>query len=551
MEGVEAEAKDKRENNPEYVQEDLKEFFERKENTNDHFEKAAQLFLRYEKLIKGGKVFISNVRDVFDYEHEFGVKFVDLLIKLNQCRGGHLSNRLCKALEEEKFEGIWAPEETERSYAIEKIHLISPGCYHNYFGLFGIARKDVDMEIIMETCQRLLNAEREKTAVQIINFFQLQEKFRESAEQLVDTLAFRVRDPGLAKNFVQGDDKLQRYLINILARNDTAKIGVKYLVEWKYDPDEFPDIRERVEKKAIRWLTGHSGKTWEECEELVAEHPRLLAYYVEELDYNSQPEKAKRVMEQYRVSHLVRPDVVAGLESVDAEIEIPKEDLFAPEDETCLTLALSRDHVQVVSSEEDIEKATLLLEAPIIGLDGEWCPTLTKFTEDAPALLQVSSHTDAFLFDLIALKESQKFNDFIKQLFTNNKIIKVGFAFNGDLRVLRRGLPKLNCFNDVFNIVEVNQAYKEIDTSPQGGLCRVSEVVLGQPLCKTEQISNWKRRPLRERQVHYAALDAYCLVKIYDLLGPMLEAREVSMDQFHKNMLASEAEYEKEEFKEN
>ena len=37
-------------------------------------------------------------------------------------------------------------------------------------------------------------------------------------------------------------------------------------------------------------------------------------------------------------------------------------------------------------------------------------------------------------------------------------------------------------------------------------------------MCKYEQISNWERRPLRKSQMHYAALDAYVLLKIFENL---------------------------------
>lgn len=41
---------------------------------------------------------------------------------------------------------------------------------------------------------------------------------------------------------------------------------------------------------------------------------------------------------------------------------------------------------------------------------------------------------------------------------------------------------------------------------------------LGKPLLKSSQLSDWKRRPLTEAQLHYASLDAHCLIGILDVL---------------------------------
>ena len=47
-------------------------------------------------------------------------------------------------------------------------------------------------------------------------------------------------------------------------------------------------------------------------------------------------------------------------------------------------------------------------------------------------------------------------------------------------------------------------------------LAFICKTVLKKEICKQQTLSNWSRRPLRENQLHYAAMDAFCLIKIYE-----------------------------------
>ncbi|GLC47468.1 hypothetical protein PLESTB_000133800 [Pleodorina starrii] len=58
----------------------------------------------------------------------------------------------------------------------------------------------------------------------------------------------------------------------------------------------------------------------------------------------------------------------------------------------------------------------------------------------------------------------------------------------------------------------------DLARTPQISLSRLMALVLGEPLDKTQQLSDWARRPLTAEQVLYAATDAYCLVALYDAL---------------------------------
>ena len=48
-----------------------------------------------------------------------------------------------------------------------------------------------------------------------------------------------------------------------------------------------------------------------------------------------------------------------------------------------------------------------------------------------------------------------------------------------------------------------------------GGLAGLVSTFLGVRMNKRQQLSNWEKRPLSEKQIDYASCDAYCLLDIY------------------------------------
>ena len=94
-------------------------------------------------------------------------------------------------------------------------------------------------------------------------------------------------------------------------------------------------------------------------------------------------------------------------------------------------------------------------------------------------------------------------------VFLNPAIRKVGFGLSGDLRMLAKsdlpGMEKLaERSKSVLNLDKARSRLASLLALPptsERGLSGFCLTVLGKPLCKVDQISDWSRRPLRPSQV--------------------------------------------------
>lgn len=144
----------------------------------------------------------------------------------------------------------------------------------------------------------------------------------------------------------------------------------------------------------------------------------------------------------------------------------------------------------------------------ILGFDTETKPVFKKNRSNQVALLQLSTENEAFLFRLnkIGLPEA------VTDILSNPKIIKTGVALRDDLKELRernkfepKGFVELQKFVTLYGIQDA-------------GLKKLAANVLGFRISKSQQLSNWERRKLSEKQMQYAATDAWVGYLIYSKL---------------------------------
>ncbi|XP_069465883.1 exonuclease mut-7 homolog isoform X2 [Ambystoma mexicanum] len=216
-------------------------------------------------------------------------------------------------------------------------------------------------------------------------------------------------------------------------------------------------------------------------------------------------------------------------------------------------LPFPRTNIHFLQSLEEVAecKRVVLKPGQVVGIDMEWRPSFGVIEKSRVSLIQIAVKECVFLLDLLRLPkkvegEECELANFITAVFTDSTITKLGYGMTGDLNCLVPTYPsfkdldkKVKGMLDLLAVhkmlqkhhtgrkegarsVEVlaegpdssNNGYKQ----PEKGLSLLVQHVLGKPLDKTQQLSDWEKRPLREEQIVYAACDAYCLLDVYEAL---------------------------------
>lgn len=150
----------------------------------------------------------------------------------------------------------------------------------------------------------------------------------------------------------------------------------------------------------------------------------------------------------------------------------------------------------------------VLLEAKELGFDTETRPSFKKGETYRVALLQLATETDAFLIRLHFINQFQV----LKTVFENQNVVKAGVAIRDDLKQLQ----KIFQFTPQ-HFVELQGLAKARDLK-NFGLRGMTEEVLQATISKGPKTTNWEAFELTDRQLMYAATDAWIGLKLFQKL---------------------------------
>ncbi|KAI7836357.1 hypothetical protein COHA_009779 [Chlorella ohadii] len=167
---------------------------------------------------------------------------------------------------------------------------------------------------------------------------------------------------------------------------------------------------------------------------------------------------------------------------------------------------------------------------PALGVDLEWQPDAEN--SSPPSLLQLSTDSEVFLVDLLALAPHEaELAAALAPILTSDRVFKLGCGIASDCKKLADHHPA--AFSLVRSCLDLSVMWRSHHIEQSGkrstagfkrragevSLSMLAQTVLGKPLDKSQQVSNWGQRPLSAQQLSYAALDAFCAVLIFRGLG--------------------------------
>ncbi|GFO49630.1 exonuclease mut-7 homolog isoform x1 [Plakobranchus ocellatus] len=231
-------------------------------------------------------------------------------------------------------------------------------------------------------------------------------------------------------------------------------------------------------------------------------------------------------------------------------------------------MPLASGQVMVVDNRAKLKSCLHRLTQPdtIIGLDAEWKPTMGAGTVERVALLQLAVEEAVYLVDLVELGKilsDAEWAEMAEAIFCVASVLKIGFGLDHDLRMLVKTSPSVeDPLRHMTRVIDLEKLAAKVmpddasslsetlsdsaETSKKAknscssshfqkieekGLSLLVKRILGRPLSKGEQMSNWEKRPLRASQIEYAACDAYVLLDLYKVLHSRGQAMGLSKSE--------------------
>lgn len=175
----------------------------------------------------------------------------------------------------------------------------------------------------------------------------------------------------------------------------------------------------------------------------------------------------------------------------------------------------------VVETETEAEAAVdFLLSQHILGVDTETRPSFQKgVASHLVALLQVSTHDTCYLFRLNKIGMPPAVIRFLE----DTQVMKVGLSWHDDIY----GLKKRKQFSPGF-FIDLQDMVSDFGIEDMS-LQKLYANFFLKKINKRQQLTNWERQVLDEKQKMYAALDAWACIQLYEEMIRLKESGDYEL----------------------
>lgn len=174
-----------------------------------------------------------------------------------------------------------------------------------------------------------------------------------------------------------------------------------------------------------------------------------------------------------------------------------------------LPLGAYAGHIELISDQKLLKDVFKEIGAHnAVGFDTETRPTFTRGQLHKVALMQIAIPDKVFLIRLNLTGLAPEIADFLG----NEEIKKVGVALRDDVKALER----LKRFKPA-GITELTALTKQVGIEVES-VKKLAALFLGIRISKGAQTSNWEAPELNEKQLSYAATDAWVCLEVHTMV---------------------------------
>lgn len=168
--------------------------------------------------------------------------------------------------------------------------------------------------------------------------------------------------------------------------------------------------------------------------------------------------------------------------------------------------------IDIVTTATELNHVVHAIEAePLVGFDTETKPSFKKGEFHKVALVQLAIPGRVFLIQI----QKSGLSEALARFLSKDEVLKAGVAIRDDIK----GLQKFRRFMPG-GFVDLAPMARERSLEVES-VKKLTALLLGFRISKTAQTSNWEAAKLTDKQIEYAATDAWVCFEIFKKLNAL------------------------------